>query len=164
MRSSKTAPKLPTARAGWGPPQPGPAHPGLSWDPQSLSRTNGSNYATCSLAHIPGQNRSWKTSPGSGRGLSQAGQALTQLTQLKQPDVQQLCRPAHLGPRPLPLCPCLLQAALRRPQLLFQFRIAGLQVLPGKGGQGWGPQQITSPARGVQSLTTFMSLFCPKPS
>lgn len=81
--------------------------------------------------------------PDSGRALGQAGQPLPQLAQLKQPDVQQLRGPAHLGPGPLPLDPGLLQAALRGPQLVLQLRVPRFQVLRGKGRQCRGPQRVS---------------------
>lgn len=95
---------------------------------------------------------------GSGGSLSQAGQALAKLAQLKQPDVQQLCSPAHLGPCPFPLSPCLLQAALRCPQLVLQLCVAGLQVLQKDSRQVWWPPQMSrviSPAWGIQYLSAI---------
>lgn len=95
---------------------------------------------------------------GSGGSFSQAGQALTKLAQLEQPDVQQLCSPAHLGPRPLPLSPCLFQAALCCPQLVLQLRVASLQVLQKKARQVWGPSQMSrviSLTWGIQHLSTI---------
>lgn len=77
----------------------------------------------------------------SGRALSQAGQPLPQLAQLKQPDVQQLRGPAHLGPCPLPLDSGLLQAALRGPQLVLQLCVSGFQVLQGESRRCWGPSE-----------------------
>lgn len=84
----------------------------------------------------------------SGCPLGQAGQPFPQLAQLKQPDVQQLCGPAHLGPCPLPLDPGFLQAALRGPQLVLQLCVSGFQILQGEGRQCWGPQKVS----GVQHL------------
>lgn len=79
----------------------------------------------------------------SGCALGQAGQPFPQLAQLKQPDVQQLCGPAHLGSCPLPLDPGLLQAALRGPQLVLQLCVSGFQILQGEGRQSWGPQKVS---------------------
>ena len=86
--------------------------------------------------------------PDSGRALGQAGQPLPQLAQLKQPDVQQLRGPAHLGPGPLPLDPGLLQAALRGPQLVLQLRVPRFQVLRGErvGSVGGAPASLKGPA------------------